>query len=264
MSSKGQKTLKFKPRLRYLKQLPTFVFMKEKELPASSKVISHQHSWDQLIYAIQGVLEVKTEVGSYIIPPQQAVWIPENHQHSIASLKGAQLRSVHIETGMINNFGHNIRVLKVDQLVKALIKRASTYQFTSNITAEQQRLLSVLVDQIAELSEVDLCLPFSADRLLLPILNWQQQHPASSKNLQDWSVELATSSKTLSRRFKSELGMNFSQWRQQLKLHKAIQWLNDGQSVTQVALNLGFESLPAFIQMFKRHLGVTPGKFSSQ
>ena len=76
-----------------------------------------------------------------------------------------------------------------------------------------------------------------------------------------WSQELGASTKTIARRFDSKLGINFTKWREQLRLHKAIQWLSENRSVTDVALSLGYDSLPAFIQMFKRQTGTTPGKF---
>jgi len=264
MSTNGQNWKKLKPRLSVYQHLPTPVFMKAKEMPPFSQVVNHQHNWDQLIYALSGLLEVSSDRGDYVIPPQQAVWIPATKQHSIATINGAQLRSVHLNRGLVNVFGEKITVLTVDQLVKELIHKASGFEFTAEMDMTQQRLLYVLVDQIALLPEVALCLPLSQDSLLLPILNWQQAHPDSNKTLVKWSSELGASSKTIARRFDSELGMTFSRWREQLKLHKAIHWLNERRPVTQIALELGYESLPAFIQMFKRNMNVTPGKFSDQ
>ena len=264
MSNKGQIWQEFKPRLSVFEHLPTAVFMKGKELPAYSRVINHSHDWDQLVYAMKGVLEVKSEVGNYIIPTQQAVWIPANRQHSIATINGAQLRSVHLNKGMVSSFGNDIMVLKVDELVRVMIHTASKFEFSSTMNEQQQRLIQVLVDQISLLTEVALCLPLSTDPLLLPILNWQQDQPHSTKSLHDWSFQLGASSKTISRRFQSKLGMSFTHWRERLKLHKAIHWLNEKRSVTQIALDLGYESLPAFIHMFKRNMGVTPGRFNDQ
>jgi AraC-like DNA-binding protein len=260
MSPNRQNWQEFAPRLKVYDELPTPVFMKSKDMPSYSKVIDHQHNWDQLIYSKSGVLEVNSEKGDYIIPPLQAVWIPANRKHSIATINGAQLRSVHINKGLINSFNY-IQVLKVNKLVQALIHTASKFKFNNKMQAQETRLLKVLIDQIASLPKVDLCLPLSNDPLIFPILSWQQLNLDSNKTLNNWAVELGASSKTISRRFESLLGMSFSQWREQLKLHKTIQWLYEKRPVTQIALDLGYESLPAFIQMFKRNMGVTPGKF---
>ncbi|MFT5451005.1 MAG: AraC-like DNA-binding protein/quercetin dioxygenase-like cupin family protein [Enterobacterales bacterium] len=262
MSNKGQTWKEFEPRLSVYEHLPTAVFMKGKELPPFSRVVEHTHDWDQLVYALEGVLEVRSNEGNYIIPTQQAVWIPANSQHSISTINGAQLRSVHLEKSLVKNFGQHIRVLKVNSLVREIINKASSFEFNADMDEQQQRLLQVLADQINLLDIVALGLPLSTDPLILPILNWQQADPSSSKSLDEWSKELGASSKTISRRFNTKLGMSYSHWRERLKLHNAIHWLNEKRPVTQIALDLGYESLPAFIHMFKRNMGVTPGKFN--
>ncbi|SFD14753.1 AraC family transcriptional regulator [Pseudoalteromonas denitrificans] len=265
MSSKRQQWLLFKPRLSIFSTLPYPVFMKAKDLPPLGKIIGHKHNWDQLVYAVSGLLEVNSINGDHLIPSGQAIWIPANQLHSIASIHGAQLRSVHLQKGLIKQLDKEITVLKVDNLVRELITKASEFPFSETINAtfskQQIRLLNVLVDEIAQLEAVPLCLPLSNDALLLPILIWQQQKPESNKTLQMWSEELGASTKTIARRFDSKLGISFSKWREQLRLHKAIQWLSEKRPVTDVALSLGYDSLPAFIQMFKRQTGTTPGKF---
>jgi len=55
--------------------------------------------------------------------------------------------------------------------------------------------------------------------------------------------------------------MTFVEWRHKLRLLNAIERLAQGQSVTQVALDLGYLSISAFIAMFRRRLGVTPSYF---
>ena len=108
MSRKGQEWQYFKPRLSIFKNLPYPVFMKAKDLPAKSSVIEHKHDWDQLIYAVSGLLEVSSIRGKHLIPPGQGVWIPANEYHSIATYHGAKLRSVHVEKGLIEQFNQDI------------------------------------------------------------------------------------------------------------------------------------------------------------
>jgi len=263
MSRKRQNYQEFAPRLSIFKSLPTFVYMKAKEMPCYSAITEHKHNWDQLIYALEGVLEIKTESGNYIIPSHQAVWIPSNKLHSISTINGARLRSVHITNGIINTFSNDIKVLKVNELARILIATASSFEFDYSMSEEELRLLQVLVDQISNFKETALRLPLSNDPLLLPILDWQQLYPDENRSLTYWSNELGASSKTIARRFETELGMSFTLWREQLKLHTAIHWLNEKRPVTQIALDLGYQSLSAFIHMFKKNMGETPGKFNN-
>jgi len=34
----------------------------------------HEHGWPQLLYASSGVMAVETPQGSWIVPPQRAIW----------------------------------------------------------------------------------------------------------------------------------------------------------------------------------------------
>ncbi|MEX3628729.1 MAG: helix-turn-helix domain-containing protein [Burkholderia sp.] len=59
----------------------------------------------------------------------------------------------------------------------------------------------------------------------------------------------------------AETGMSFGRWRRQLHIVVAIQKLSTGLSVQRVAAELGYESVNAFITMFKKVLGKTPGHY---
>ncbi|XOT98243.1 helix-turn-helix domain-containing protein, partial [Alcaligenes pakistanensis] len=54
------------------------------------------------------------------------------------------------------------------------------------------------------------------------------------------------------RLFRQQTGMSFSEWRQQACLLAALAKLSAGQSVTQIALDLGYDSSSAFSTMFRR------------
>jgi AraC-like DNA-binding protein len=65
----------------------------------------------------------------------------------------------------------------------------------------------------------------------------------------------------LARLFERETGLSFARWRQQARLLRALELLALGEAVTGVALDLGYESLSAFISMFRQSLGTTPAKY---
>jgi AraC-like DNA-binding protein len=61
-----------------------------------------------------------------------------------------------------------------------------------------------------------------------------------------------------------ETGMSFGRWRQQLGVMLAVQWLAGGASAQQVAANLGYESVPSFVTMFRKTLGTSPGRYMAE
>ena len=67
--------------------------------------------------------------------------------------------------------------------------------------------------------------------------------------------------RTLERLFVKETGMTFRRWRQRARLLAALHRLAAGEPVTSTALSVGFRSTSAFIAMFRRSLGTTPGNY---
>ncbi|WP_424137143.1 cupin domain-containing protein [Roseomonas chloroacetimidivorans] len=48
----------------------------------------HAHRWNQVGYAISGVLTVPLEGRSFVISPEQAVWLRTGLSHRVGSLSG--------------------------------------------------------------------------------------------------------------------------------------------------------------------------------
>jgi AraC-like DNA-binding protein len=44
----------------------------------------------------------------------------------------------------------------------------------------------------------------------------------------------------------------------------AVQWLAGGASIQQVAADLGYESVPSFVTMFRKTLGTSPGRYMAE
>lgn len=64
------------------------------------------------------------------------------------------------------------------------------------------------------------------------------------------------------RRCQRDLGMSLSEWRQRLRILRAMPLLASGRSVESVALDLGYSSSSAFITMFRQRMKQTPAEFA--
>ena len=60
----------------------------------------HQHRRAQLLYGSTGVMKVTTAQGDWVVPPQQAVWIPSQVEHQVLML-GVSTRSLYIEPSVV-------------------------------------------------------------------------------------------------------------------------------------------------------------------
>ena len=78
-----------------------------------------------------------------------------------------------------------------------------------------------------------------------------------------WAEWVAIAPRTMTRRFVTETGFTFTEWRQRVRLLRALELLASGQAVTTVALALGYDNSSSFIALFKRTFGKTPGRYSA-
>jgi AraC-like DNA-binding protein len=90
-----------------------------------------------------------------------------------------------------------------------------------------------------------------------------RKEPDRNMDLEGWAQLVNMSRRTLCRHFLEDTGMSLPEWQRNLRLMLARQYLEEGVSVTQVALSLGYDSPSAFIAMFKRVFGTTPKRFTS-
>lgn len=82
--------------------------------------------------------------------------------------------------------------------------------------------------------------------------------PLARATIDDWADKMAMSRRSFTRHFQRETGVSLSVWRQQACLFAAVPRLTEGEAVTSVALDLGYDSVSAFTTMFRRMLGVSP------
>lgn len=96
---------------------------------------------------------------------------------------------------------------------------------------------------------------------MLRIANALLDDLSSLSGQRAWADWGNMSTRTFARKFAAETGFSFTLWRQRARALRAIEQLTHGEPVTKVALDLGYENVSAFIAMFKRVLGVTPGRY---
>ena len=227
-----------------------------------SIVKKHSHQWSQFIYASQGILAVTSTTARYIVPPQQGVWITPETDHEVTALSNVELTSFYFRNSLLASLPNQCGVLEVNSFLKVLILEAkyiaSDYQWHKS----DGRLLRLIQDRICEAKVIALQLPSPRDKRLLVMLNSLQREPNNRHSLDQWSRVVGASARSLSRLFKQQTGLTYTQWRQRLMIQISITQLSQGQSVGNVSLSLGYESPSAFIHMFKTNTGVTPSSYT--
>ena len=223
----------------------------------------HSHRRAQLLYASAGVMRVTADHGTWIVPPQQAVWLPAGTVHEVDAVGPLTMRSlyVHVDPGADDGLLRDCCVVAVSPLLRELILRVAGFEVTGPPSPMQRRVLAVLADELRALEPEPLHLPLPRDRRLKAVTDRLAADPGDGRALAGWARVAGASERTLARLFLRETGLSFGAWRQRLRLLAAIARLAEGQAVTAVAFDLGYDSPSAFIAMFRRTLGATPGRY---
>ncbi len=221
----------------------------------------HSHARGQLVYAISGTLSVTTDDGTWVVPRERAVWVPPGIVHQVLSLTESRLRTVYVDMAVYRNLPEQCCVVQVTPLLRELIVTFLARPRDYTPESAEARLADCLVDQIAASRIAPLHLPIPGSAKLRAVAERLLDDPASPGSLHDCAAAATVSPRTFERRFRQETGMTFRTWRQQAKLMRALEFLADGQPVNDVADQLGYEGPSAFIAMFRKAFGTTPGRY---
>ena len=122
-------------------------------------------------------------------------------------------------------------------------------------------MIGLLLDQLVVAPTVPLQLPSPRDPRALRVAQALLDDPGDVRPLEALCRSAGASKRTVERLFHSDTQLTFGKWRQQLSLLHAIRLLAAGDNVTRVALSAGYSTPSAFISMFRRALGTTPGEY---
>lgn len=234
------------------------------EIKGAHRVVPHRHPRAQLVYAIRGVLRVLSDAGTWMVPPSQAVWVPPDITHEIVAADSISIRTLFVDPSATAQLAQACCVLSVPPLLRELILKAVEIGEDYAPGDSGHRVMQVILDLLQDLQPAPMHLPMGRDSRLQRIMNALYDDPADERGLDAWARVSGASARTLARLFSRETGMSFDEWRRQLRLLEAIDRLGRGQPVTRVAMELGYRSPSAFVAMFRRSLGTSPGSYIRQ
>ncbi|MDX1574702.1 MAG: AraC family ligand binding domain-containing protein, partial [Kiloniellales bacterium] len=124
----------------------------------------HYHFRAQLVYAVSGVMTVSTAEGTWVVPPQQAVWVPPGVQHDVRSATPLAMRTLYIHPAAAHGVPNICCVVTVPPLLRELILAAVQLPERYAPDGPEARLMAVIPDQLRRLEPEPLHLPMPADR----------------------------------------------------------------------------------------------------
>lgn len=220
----------------------------------------HCHARGQLLGTGAGLLTVDSESGQWVVPPNHAAWIPPRSQRHVRSHGAFSGWGVYVAEGACGTLPDMPRVMRTSGLLHEAVARAARWGAGPRDSA-QRRITEVIFDEIRALPQEPFGLPMPQDERLMRVARSLLDDLADSRGLDAWAEAAAMTSRTLTRRFAAETGFSLADWRQRARLMQAMTRLAAGVPVNTIALDLGYENVSAFIAMFRRAVGTTPGRF---
>lgn len=220
-----------------------------------------RHTWGQFVYSLAGVIELTVQSSRYTAPPDFGVWLPPGTEHLAWAGDETSYFLLDIEPDLCGRLPSKACALAVSPIAKAIILDLKNREVRNPQDEDDGRLIQVLIDQLSASSPAENFLPMSNDRALKKVLEALCKNPGDSRTLVEWALHVHSTERTLARRCKRDLGMSFADWRQRLRISRALSMLSEGLTVQSIAPKLGYGTTSAFIAMFQKAIGVTPNEF---
>jgi len=218
----------------------------------------HSHARGQLFALTRGLLVVEAERERWMFPSQRCAWIPPDCRHTARSVGGAAGLMLYLSQNTCRGLPRKPCLFSSSELLFAIGNRILSWSARQPLRPERKRLIAVLRDEIRQPEQQPLRLPIPKEERLAKVAHALLDDVADDRTLHGWAECAGMARRTFMRAFSEQVGMPFGRWRQQARLFAALEMLAQNKSVTEVAIAVGYDSVSAFIGMFRTMLGSTP------
>lgn len=224
----------------------------------------HSHEVHQIEYALHGVVEVETDSAHYLLPPQQAAWIPAGLEHQAVMNPDVKTVAVMFDPALVAAPGDRARILAVSPLIREMMIYALRWQIDrADGDPESDNFFHTLANLVAEAldHEAPLSLPTTEHPIVAAAMAFTKAH-LDSVSADDVSRAVSVSERTLRRLFRDTLGLSWRTYLLHARMLRAMALLAaPGQSVQETASAVGFDSLSSFTRAFAQFCGETPSTY---
>jgi len=221
----------------------------------------HSHADEyQLVFPTNGFFKIVTCQGNWLVPGGSGVWIPPGMTHEILWTGSCEILSLYVRKDLVAQSHHECFVFPLTPLMKELLMKFCACYETSEVS-KLHNLFQVILDEIFSTEKEPFFLPWAKDKRLEKLLDIIAKNPGEIQPLARLARRSGASQRTLLRLAQKELQMSLQQWKDTWKFIRAIEMLQQGHTVGDVAECLGFENASGLRKLFKRLSGQNPASF---
>ena len=127
--------------------------------------------------------------------------------------------------------------------------------------SREAMIVELILAEVRRAKSVSLYIPFPRHERLQRLCHEIIRNPTDNLPLDDYARIACLGRRTLTRLFRSEMGMSLFDWRQEVRLLSAVSSLRNGQPITTVAYDVGYASPSSFTVAFRKRFGTSPSHY---
>nr|WP_254902641.1 AraC family transcriptional regulator [Lonsdalea britannica] len=206
---------------------------------------------------------IETSRAQWTVTPGSVGWFPAGLKHKAWVPATAKGRSLYLAAASSIELPSQPGIYGADSFVLGLLERVFRETHAMSSDDYRNNLLTLLGHEIARSDELPLHLTFPVDRRARNVANALLNNPGGAWDQTQLAQQWGLSVRSLSRLFRQQTGLSFSQWRQQAKIIVSLRWVLAGLSISDVALMSGYSNVSAYIEAFRQRFGQTPGQLQA-
>lgn len=214
-----------------------------------------------LLYARQGTIRLEAGGQRWTLPPARAALIAAGHKITITVLTKLTSASVLFAPDFMK-VAPTLSVFDVSPLARELIAECRDWgPENGQLTEYSKRIFKTLACVVLELAQSPspCVLPAPMSDAVARALAMTEELSTGKLRFDEIARTTGQSPRALSRRFAQEMGMTWGEALRRIRMIRAIEALAGTElSVTQIALEVGYNSLSAFNVAFRDLTGKSP------
>ncbi|MFD0020259.1 helix-turn-helix domain-containing protein [Streptomyces sp. NPDC058382] len=217
----------------------------------------HSHPLHELVWVRGGTLTSRVGGRVFTVFEGNGLWMPAGVVHEGRATAGARFYNAFFAPDRTPIAFGEPKAIAMTPLLESLL----THLAGADLEARARARAESVVFDVIEPSGHQFALQLPGDPRIDAIAEALLDDPGDCRSLEEWARTLGTSERTITRAFRQATGLSFAQWRQMLRVHRALMLLSEGFDVMTVSETLGYAQPSSFIAAFRRIMGTTPGAF---
>lgn len=232
----------------------------------------HSHNKGQLLYAEGGIVHVFVDGKHWYLPARCYMWIPPNTPHAIMSnSKYVSLYNFYFTIEeMDSEFYKDTNIYFASDLLRQMMLYSKDWEgaikkFSGTAYNFLMAIKSIIPELKSNIVPFSVQHPYPNDPKLLSIAQFLVANINENYSIEDIAQRFGLSVRSLSRKFKEQLGMSYVRFLRSLRITKSLELIAENKlNMYEVALAVGYSSLSAYSTIFYRITGIRPSEYAQR